>query len=680
MNISGVAIAGTFQGSGAGLTAVPWAGIVGAPSFLTAVTTSPRLSGNGTAGNPLDIAQQGAANGDVLKWNGSAWAPAAGGSTYSAGTGLNLVGSVFSFDTAFGDARYALSSHTHSAANIVSGTLNDARLSSNVTLLSAVQTFSGTKTFSATPSFTAFTPFTVTSTTMVTNLNADRLDGLDATAFPRLSSNNPWSGINYFTNAANEFTGIGTNLTQLHAAHIDFGTLSDDRLSTNVSRLDWDQTYTGTKTFSAAPNFTAVGPPFTVTTPAHVPNLNADRLDGIDSTGFMTFVSVTTRIIGDGTPANPLDLASQNANTGQVLKWDGSHWSPGDDAGSSYSAGTGLSLTGSTFAFDTVFGDARYAPLTHTHSAGDIISGTLLDARLSSNVAFLDTAQIFTAQKSFSAAPLFTAAGAPFNVTSSSLVLNLNADMLDGIDSSSFLTAIPNPLALTGTTTAATISGANSSTAAGASGVFGDATGTTGITYGVFGRAASVNGYGVYGLATATGAADTPYGVYGSADPATLGFGLYALGDSGASGLKSFRIDHPFDPANKYLLHYSSESPFPQNFYNGNAVTDSRGYAWVELPDYFAEINANFKYQLTIVDDNESPEFVMAKIGRKIRGNRFLIMTNAPNVEVSWQITADRNDNRVRYNRPSDVREKTGREKGRLQNPEYFGGVARRTK
>ncbi|MDT0294608.1 tail fiber domain-containing protein [Mesonia ostreae] len=35
-----------------------------------------RLSGNGTAANPLDIAQQGASSGQVLKWNGTNWVPA----------------------------------------------------------------------------------------------------------------------------------------------------------------------------------------------------------------------------------------------------------------------------------------------------------------------------------------------------------------------------------------------------------------------------------------------------------------------------------------------------------------------------------------------------------------------------------------------------------------------------
>ncbi len=63
-----------------------------------AVNTSPRLVGDGTVASPLDIAPQGAAAGQVLKWDGSTWKPAAdnegagGGTTYTAGTGINING------------------------------------------------------------------------------------------------------------------------------------------------------------------------------------------------------------------------------------------------------------------------------------------------------------------------------------------------------------------------------------------------------------------------------------------------------------------------------------------------------------------------------------------------------------------------------------------------------------
>lgn len=203
-------------------------------------------------------------------------------------------------------------------------------------------------------------------------------------------------------------------------------------------------------------------------------------------------------------------------------------------------------------------------------------------------------------------------------------------------------------------------------------GVYGLATGTSGTNYGVYAESRSTTGRGINAVATASSGVN--YGVRGATASST-GWGVYCSGDFGASGTKAFRIDHPFDPLGKYLLHYSAESPVPQNFYVGNVVTDSKGYAWVELPDYFAEINANFKYQLTVVDGPNSGEddFVMVKVRRKIVGNRFQIRTSAPNTEVSWRVDADRNDLYVRNRKPKDVVEKEGEERGKYQHPELYG-------
>ena len=78
---------------------------------------------------------------------------------------------------------FVTSSHTHSGADITSGTVADARLSTNVDLLSSAQTVTGVKTFN--PS-TGSVPFAVVSSknSMVANLNAgDSLDGSHGTAF-----------------------------------------------------------------------------------------------------------------------------------------------------------------------------------------------------------------------------------------------------------------------------------------------------------------------------------------------------------------------------------------------------------------------------------------------------------------------------------------------------------------
>ncbi len=202
--------------------------------------------------------------------------------------------------------------------------------------------------------------------------------------------------------------------------------------------------------------------------------------------------------------------------------------------------------------------------------------------------------------------------------------------------------------------------------------VYGFATSTAGTAWGLYGVSNAASGIGVRGLVSNT--TNVVYGVYGAEISSNAGaYGVFASGNLGASGTKSFRIDHPFDPENKYLLHYSSESPFPQNFYNGNVVTDANGYAVVTLPDYFAEINTNFKYTLTVVDESDSDTFVMAKVVKKIKGNQFTIRTNYPSVEVSWRVDADRNDAWVRTMKPKDVLDKEGPERGTYQHPELYG-------
>ncbi len=78
-----------------------------------------------------------------------------------------------------------------------------------------------------------------------------------------------------------------------------------------------------------------------------------------------------------------------------------------------------------------------------------------------------------------------------------------------------------------------------------------------------------------------------------------------------ASG--SFKIDHPLDPANKFLSHSFVESPDMKNIYDGNVTTDATGSAIVTLPDYFETLNRDFRYQLTVLG-----QFAQAIVSREI--------------------------------------------------------------
>jgi hypothetical protein len=58
-------------------------------------------------------------------------------------------------------------------------------------------------------------------------------------------------------------------------------------------------------------------------------------------------------------------------------------------------------------------------------------------------------------------------------------------------------------------------------------------------------------------------------------------------------------IDHPLDPANKYLHHSFVESPDMKNIYDGVVVLNAKGEAVVKLPTWFGALNKDFRYQLT---------------------------------------------------------------------------------
>jgi hypothetical protein len=128
----------------------------------------------------------------------------------------------------------------------------------------------------------------------------------------------------------------------------------------------------------------------------------------------------------------------------------------------------------------------------------------------------------------------------------------------------------------------------------------------------------------------------------------------------------SFKIDHPLDPANKYLYHSFVESPDMMNVYNGNITTNKRGLATVTLPDYFEALNQDFRYQLTVIG-----QFAQAIVARKIAHNQFVIRTNRSHVEVSWQVTGVRHDAWANAHRIPVEEDKPLQERGKYFHPEF---------
>jgi hypothetical protein len=172
---------------------------------------------------------------------------------------------------------------------------------------------------------------------------------------------------------------------------------------------------------------------------------------------------------------------------------------------------------------------------------------------------------------------------------------------------------------------------------------------------------------GVWGTASGNGG----FGVRASNGGIASATGLWAQGYSFISGnfdvlgtlsksAGTFKIDHPQDPENKFLIHSFVESPDMMNVYNGNIFTDNDGFATVTLPNYFEALNILSK------------EFAQAIIYEKVANNKFIIKTNMPNIEVSWQITGIRNDKYAQHNRIVAEVEKSTKQKGKYLNAKEF--------
>jgi hypothetical protein len=189
---------------------------------------------------------------------------------------------------------------------------------------------------------------------------------------------------------------------------------------------------------------------------------------------------------------------------------------------------------------------------------------------------------------------------------------------------------------------------------------------------GVYSQSAgAVDGYGI-GVEGRGGW----YGIRGVQTGGIAGwaqYGVYSTGDSGASGAKTFLIDHPLDPANKALRHYSIESNEITNMYRGIIKLDATGKATVNLPNYFNAANTNPSYQLTAIGTPEQP-YVL----REVNNNQFAI-AGKPNTKVSWTIYAKRNDPTIKYfdksgkNYDQTEVEKPAKMRGKYFTPEAYG-------
>ena len=168
-------------------------------------------------------------------------------------------------------------------------------------------------------------------------------------------------------------------------------------------------------------------------------------------------------------------------------------------------------------------------------------------------------------------------------------------------------------------------------------------------------------------------------GVYGEAPnvyypPYYVGYAGFFNGNVQVKGILNksgggFKIDRPGDERNRYLCHSFVESPDMKNVYDGIARLDEDGSAWIELPEWFGELNGEYRYQLTATGE-PAPNLHVAE---EISANRFRIAGGTAGMKVSWQVTGIRKDPWAEMNRIVVEEEKPPDERGKYLHPEAFG-------
>jgi hypothetical protein len=198
------------------------------------------------------------------------------------------------------------------------------------------------------------------------------------------------------------------------------------------------------------------------------------------------------------------------------------------------------------------------------------------------------------------------------------------------------------------------------------------------------------NGYGVVATSDLSNALVAETGSGTTSDTVVInnfggGFPLYAAGTGGSmyldgagnlhvsgqifGSVKNFEIDHPLDPANRYLVHASVESSEMKNIYDGIVVLDSNGSATVKLPDWFEAVNGDFRYQLTAIGV-PAPNLYVA---HEIANGQFAIAGGQPGMKVSWQLTGVRHDPFANAHPLRVSVDKATSERGYYVHPEFYG-------
>ena len=327
------------------------ADVVGTTELANGAVETANVANGAITGTKID--DMDANDGDVLQWNGTTWAPAPAGQGGTLGvlpgTGIDVTSAGSNFiviNTGDTDASDDLTDASQANGD-VTGTFTTLAIKNSAVTTAKI----------ANGAITA---------SKIASMNATNGQALlwNGTAW---APGTPQGGgtLNVLPGAGIDVTSVGSNFTVINTGDTD---ASDDL--TDASQANGD--VTGTFTTLAIKNSAVTSTKIAngAITASKIASMNATNGQVLQWNGnawapgtvtgggagddWGSQIAVTgTALTGDGTAANPLNLAKQNATAGQVLKWSGTAWVPGtvtggglgDDWGSQIAV-TSTTLTG----------------------------------------------------------------------------------------------------------------------------------------------------------------------------------------------------------------------------------------------------------------------------------------------------------------------------------------------
>ena len=303
---------------------------------------------------------------------------------------------------------------------------------------------------------------TVTSTTLVTNLNAEMVGGKTVSQLGVTNANSVISGSWDFSTAPLFSGGAGGSAPFFVSANSDTVTnLSAARfagmLPTSFGVIDAARSISGAWTYTTAPYFNTVGEPFTVATTTKVANLNADLLDGANADTGDVVSTIAMRDSSGNLTAKQFSMTiAPSARTTDTVFYSGAANDIYKNTLVGFKTSLGLNLVDNV-SINSWTGSANIVTLGAATSLGKITASTF-----KSNVA-----------------GTFTTGTAPFEVASTMMVAGLNAQYINGKQSSEFITTTGTSFFI-GTTSISVTQGSNTITLLNGVSVSGTAGSTTG--------------------------------------------------------------------------------------------------------------------------------------------------------------------------------------------------------